>query len=119
MANDVVALEASTITGKEMRTLKRKLLQHRDTSFNIVAEMPTKQNERPTTALGRAIRKKRGDTPLRDVADQIGVHFTSLSRAETGAIPMPPLFIKLMLWLGVIDEKTAAKLNRYADETRG
>lgn len=79
----------------------------------------TSRKKPPTTALGRAIRKKRGDTTLRDLAGQLGTHYASLNRAETGTtIPMTRLFLKLTLWLGVIDETTAATLRKYADETR-
>jgi hypothetical protein len=70
----------------------------------------------PSTTLAAAIAKKRGSRPLREVASELGEPHSTIQFVEQGRIPRPALFIKLLAWLEVIDQPTAAKLSIYAED---
>ena len=51
--------------------------------------------------LGTMVRKKRGDSKLRETASSIGISAATLMRVESGRIPDVETFGKLCSWLGV------------------
>lgn len=54
----------------------------------------------PSTALGAAVQARRGERKLRDVAAEVGVTASYLSRIETGAKPARAAGQALARWLG-------------------
>jgi transcriptional regulator with XRE-family HTH domain len=53
-----------------------------------------------TTALGDALRAKRGETTASAVASQLGVDTATMTRIELGARPSFDTALKLARWLG-------------------
>lgn len=78
-------------------------------------EVPMKQEVIKTTKLGAAVQKKRGDRALRDLARELNEPHTNIQHIERGRMPGPALFVKLVQWLGVIDDDVAKKLLKYAE----
>ena len=58
--------------------------------------------------LGKVLRKWRvgSELPLREVADEIGIHFSTLARIEKGLTPPADALIKIVLWLVKPEEAT-------------
>ena len=52
-------------------------------------------------ALGAMIRERRGSVSLRQAAGEVGVSFSTLTRAENGAQPDLASYSKICAWLGV------------------
>jgi transcriptional regulator with XRE-family HTH domain len=60
-------------------------------------------------ALSKMIKQKRGDRGLREVAKQVGISLSTLSRVENGNLPDIDSYMKLCKWLEVsVDFFTAA-----------
>ena len=51
--------------------------------------------------LGRLIRKKRGDRGVREVAKEIGISHSTLSRVEQGHLPDLENYERICKWLGI------------------
>lgn len=65
--------------------------------------------------LSKAVKLKRGERTLRDLAEELGVTHTAIQRVEGGAKPDAPLLLKLLQWLGVIDAQNARRLMEWVD----
>lgn len=51
--------------------------------------------------IGLALKEKRGDQGIREIATEIGISPATLSRIENGKLPDLETFPKLCRWLGV------------------
>lgn len=61
-------------------------------------------SEIDTRKLSEMIRSKRGDRGLRDIAKEIDVSSSTLSRVEQGNLPDIETYVKLCRWLEVSTE---------------
>lgn len=57
--------------------------------------------KKPLASLGVAVRDKRAERKLREVAKEIGISPATLMRVENGRVPDLVTFGKLCQWLGV------------------
>jgi putative transcriptional regulator len=61
-------------------------------------------------AIGRNVRRLRGDRSLREVAEAVGTYPINISRIEAGeALPRADLLIRLAEWFEVSLDELAAK----------
>lgn len=51
-------------------------------------------------SFGKAVRKRRGERSLRDVAAEIGIHSATISRVERGGQPSLKTWLALLRWMG-------------------
>lgn len=69
-----------------------------------------------TTNLGRALKEKRGERSIREIAEDLDVPHSTLYFIEAdGRMPAPDVFVKLLHFLGVVDDKLRKKLSIFAD----
>lgn len=66
-------------------------------------------NSLDTLKLSEMIKSKRGKTGLRQLAAEIGISASTLSRVEQGNLPDIDTYIKICEWLGVSTEYFATK----------
>jgi transcriptional regulator with XRE-family HTH domain len=53
------------------------------------------------TSIGPLVREKRGTRGIREVADDIGISYATLSRVENGKLPDLETFSKICRWLQI------------------
>ena len=64
-------------------------------------------------SLAQAVREKRGSKSIRAAAKEISATHSVIEFVEKGRIPKPPIWLKLLRWLDVIDDETVKRLNTY------
>jgi len=69
-------------------------------------------------SLADAVRVKRGDQSIRNLAALLDEPFTIIAAVERGRIPQPRSFVKIMNWLGVLPRRYVKAMLPYTNERR-
>jgi ribosome-binding protein aMBF1 (putative translation factor) len=63
---------------------------------------------------GRLVAEARGERTIRELAAELEESPSTLHKVEKGQMPKVELFLKLLVWLNVLDAKIAERLMEYA-----
>lgn len=81
----------------------------------VIPETAAPKRKEVRVSLAEAVRIRRGQRSMREVAAELGEVHSSIQYVEKGRLPRPALFVKLLRWLEVITEDEASRINPYTE----